>query len=349
MKFQPGQDYHNVQYASETIAHNGVLVCRAADDGFWKQYGKANAGGEILRRWPAEWDKLRGFTMSDFEIAHRGKILAWETSPDYDAVCGDASRSYSPTTVDSFTRQVVYVRPNLVFVYDRIETAGDGCKTTWLLHTADRPTVDGTETADKRVHPEGHYLWTGSTATVTDEEMGGRMFVRTVLPEKREVRLVGGEGHEFELPDGRNPGPSRETYALSRDSSVIRESRAEGEGLRGWRIEVEDRSGSRSVRFLHVFETTARSQAKMADCQAVSGVNRAGAQVTVGNGTVEVVFNATGGVGGHVTIVRDGKKVVNRDLATKIEDTYERWRGHPDYDKWMTDSARRSVVLGKNP
>ena len=88
-----------MNYSAETIAHNGILVYHPDDDPFWKRYGKANTGGEILRNWPQEWERARGFTMSEFEIAHRGKVTAWETSPEYDYVCGDATGSYSPTTV----------------------------------------------------------------------------------------------------------------------------------------------------------------------------------------------------------------------------------------------------------
>ena len=347
LKFEGGSSNHNRRYASETIAHNGVLVHHTVDDPFWKTYGKVNAGGQVLRRWPVEWDRARGVKRA--ELARRGSAVAWETSPEYDYVCGDATKSYSPTTVGSFTRQLVYVRPDLVFLYDRVETARDGCRTTWLLHTADRPTIDGKETPDGRIHPEGHVLWEGSVATVTDEEMGGRMFVRLLLPEEREVRLVGGAGHEFELPDGANPGPTDATYALAKDHRAIRESRAEGEGLRGWRIEVEDRSGSRSVRFLHVFQTCDQDTPSMTPCAPVAHGGMVGAKVVAAGRTVEVLFRDKGQVGGHITVEHAGQTVVDRALATTIDDNYLRWKDHPDYGKWTTDPYRRSVVLGSTP
>jgi len=347
LKFKPGGNYHNRHYSSETIAHNGILVQHPIDDAFWRKYGKRNTGGQILRRWPREWSQARGVKPGG--LCWRGRILAWETSPDYDYVCGDATKSYSPTTVDSFTRQLVYVRPNLVFLFDRVAAARDGCRTTWLLHTADRPKIGGKETPDKRVHPEGHYLWQGSVVTVTDEQMGGRMFCKMLLPEKREVRLLGGEGHEFELPDGTNPGPTPETYELPADSRAIRESRAEGEGLRGWRIEVEGPSGSRSARFLHVFQTCEGSTPRMAPCALVEREGMVGARVEIAGRTVQVLFRERGPIGGRISIKRGEKAVVDRALATTIEDNYRRWKGHPDYEKWMTDPYRRSVVLGTTP
>ena len=343
LKLQPGKDHHCVNYSGETIAHNSVLVHHPVDDAAWKKYGKLNTGGQFLRGRPRSWAAARGY--KDPRKFPAGVPLAWETSPEYDYACGDATNSYSPATCKSFVRQIVYVRPNLVFLFDRVETAREGCRTTWLLHTADKPTADGEETPDKRIHPEGHFLWTGDTATVTDERMGGRMFCRTLLPEKREVRLLGGKFHDFELPDGRNIGPTEATYT----SKGLGRSRALGEGVAGWRIEIEDRTGARSVRFLHVFETTDRTQVKMAPCEIVRKGAAVGARVTTKDGTVEVVFNDTGKTGGHVTITKADRPVVDRDLATEIEDHYDRWKLHPDYEKWMSDPFRRSVVLGVNP
>ena len=353
-KFNPPGNHHTRHYASETIAHNAILVRHPDDDAFWKAYGKCNTGGQVFDKWPAAWTEKRGMPVpapSEYSWAGpprpTGRTLAWETSPEYDYVCGDAANSYSPTTVDAFTRQLVYVRPDLIFVYDRVETARDGCRTTWLLHAADRPVTDGRETPDVRVHPEGHFLWEGSTATVTDEERGGRMFCRVLEPMKREVRLVGGENHEFELPDGTNPGPTPETYRLS--DAALRAGRAVGLGLRGWRIEIEDRTGGRSVRFLNVFQTCDRDTPEMAPCERVERSGMVGAKVKTAGGTVEVLFRPGGDPGGHVTIEHAGRRVVDRALATAIEDHYERWKATGDYAKWMTDPYRRSVVLGRNP
>jgi len=337
----PGRD-HNWRYSSETIAHNGVLVYHEVDDALWKKYGKYNTGGQILRQ-PPQWDRMRGVERSGTS-ARRGKITAWETSTEYDYVCGDATASYSPTTVESFTRQLVYVRPDLIFVFDRIETARDGCRATWLLHTADRPHIDGKETADDHIHPDGHFLWEGSVITVDDNQMGGRTFCKMLLPERREVRLLGGQGHEFELPDGTNVGPTPETYNLPADGREIRESRAEGEGLRGWRIETEDRSGKRSVRFLHVFQTWDQDILAIAPTTLVRRDGMIGAQVQRADVAIEVLFRNEGESGGQVSFAGS-----SRPLTTQVEDHYQRWKGHPDHRQWTTDPYRRSVVFGENP
>ena len=340
LKFKPGADFHNHNYARNTIAHNGVLVYRPNDVAPGSKPGPA-VGGQLAKRKPPAWKKARGYgNRKNFPL---GIPLAWETSEEYDYVAGDATNAYDPATLKSFTRQLVYVRPNLVFLFDRVETAADGTRATWLLHTADKPETDGKDKPDKRIHPEGHFQWTGSTITITDERMGGRMFCKILLPEKREVRLRGGKFHDFELMDGRNIGPTEETYK----SRGLGLSRALGEGVGGWRVEVDDLTGSRSVRFLHVFQTADNGTAKMVPCELVRKGDQMGARVKLTGGTVEVFFNSTGKVGGRVVI--QGQNGVNRPLATTIVDDYDRWKKHPDYQKWMTDPFRRSVVMGVNP
>ena len=343
LKLEPRGTHHNYNYAKQTIAHNGVLVIPKSDPGLRQGKARPSIGGQLSKGRPQPWRTARGYKQKEnFPL---GKTLAWETSPEYDYVVGDATNAYNPAMVKSFTRQLVYVRPNLIFLFDRVEAARDGCRTTWLLHAADKPKTDGTENADKRIHPEGHFLWTGSTVTVTDEEMGGRMFCRMLLPEKREIRLVGGKFHDFELPDGTNIGPTEATYR----ASGLGTSRALGEGVGGWRIEVEDKTNSRSVRFLHVFQTCDQRTTEMAPCELVRRQDILGANVKTAAGTVEVTFNDKGKVGGHVSITTAAGRTVDRDLAAKIEDHYERWKDHPDYQKWTTDPYRRSVVLGMNP
>lgn len=344
---KPQTDTNCVLYSSESIAHNTILVYNPCDDAAWAKAGKANTGGQFFRSWPAEWDKMRNFKYAPQEIAHRGKVIAWETSPEYDYVCGDATGSYSPTTVNAFTRQLVYVRPNLVFVYDRIETARDGCKTTFLLHTADKPMIDGSQTPDTRIHPDGHFTLEGLTLNVTDQEMGGRMFCRMLLPETRQVSLLGGQGHEWELPDGRNIGPTAETYAMPLDSQPVREARRRGEGLRGWRVEIQDAKEGRQVRFLNVMQTAEKTTAAMSPCKLVKKDSMVGASVEDGGKTIEVYFNPTGAVGGKIIITQGGKTLVERPLTTKVEDNYERWSVMPDYAKWIGDPLRRNVVLNK--
>ena len=53
-------------------------------------------------------------------FAQRGKVLAYETSPAFDYVAGDASNAWPLKDIRDMIRQVVYVRPDVIVVYDRV-------------------------------------------------------------------------------------------------------------------------------------------------------------------------------------------------------------------------------------
>jgi hypothetical protein len=187
--------------------------------------------------------------------------------------------------------------------------------------------------------------------TITDSKMGGRLYCKTLLPAKREMRLVGGEHHDFELTDGRNIGPTPETYKPGNQDFTwaVQGSRAKGIGLGGWRIEIDDTNGSRSNRFLHVLQTGDQETSAMAPIQFTQSAGKATVKIEIDGRQVEIAFAESGPVAGHISVKKAGKALVDRMLADKVEDHYLRWENHPDYQKWMTDPYRQSVIMGTTP
>lgn len=61
----------------------------------------------------------------------QGKITAFETTPEIDVVIGDASESYE-TGVELFKRAIIFVKPDLVIVYDRLKTSEPATFEYWL-------------------------------------------------------------------------------------------------------------------------------------------------------------------------------------------------------------------------
>jgi hypothetical protein len=116
-----------------------------------------------------------------------GTMLAYETSPLFDYACGDATLSYSPKRVENFTRQLVFVRPDIVVVFDRVTAASGEFPKTFVFHTPTKPLPADpkAETPDTRIHQTNHYLWTCDGGSMTNDK-GGRLFWKTLLPEKRE-------------------------------------------------------------------------------------------------------------------------------------------------------------------
>ena len=84
---------------------------------------------------------LHGHTESLF--VGEGKILAYETSPEFDYVAGDATNAWPVDEARQHVRQLVYLKPNVVVVYDRV-ILGPGVRTSrWIAATGPKLKIDG--------------------------------------------------------------------------------------------------------------------------------------------------------------------------------------------------------------
>ena len=61
----------------------------------------------------------------------RGKIVAFKTTPDVDVVIGEAASAYEPP-LERFTRAIIFVKPELIIVYDRLEAKEPSTYEYWL-------------------------------------------------------------------------------------------------------------------------------------------------------------------------------------------------------------------------
>ncbi len=61
----------------------------------------------------------------------RGQITGFLTTPQIDAVIGDASESYEPP-VEQFKRAILFVKPDLVIIYDRLKASTPSTYEYWL-------------------------------------------------------------------------------------------------------------------------------------------------------------------------------------------------------------------------
>ena len=91
--------------------------------------------------------------------------------------------------MESFTRQIVFLRPDTFVIFDRVCSKDAGFKKTWLLQAMKAPTQ------------------TNKHLVITNGK--GRLFVQTLLPERPQVRLV--SGPELYSYGGRDYPPSRDT------------------------------------------------------------------------------------------------------------------------------------------
>ncbi len=318
---------HHNRYFIQTIAHNSITV---GTDHIPGKGWTAVCSGQVSR--PArEWVQRWGLpaTADTLYTPYAGTMLAYQTHPLFDYAAGDASRSYSPDYVKNFTRQFVYVRPGLFVVFDRVSSVRAEDPKRWYLHTMEEPTLlDGREERDSTVHPEGHFLWKGTTGRAAHK--GSALFWKTLLPKQVVIRKIGGKGHQFEVN-----GENYDMYDVWYER--LGQDFFDRIGLGMWRIEVEPGQEQTEDLFLHVLWATDGSARRMLPTELIETSDSVGARIRAPGTEVAVTFATTGPVSGHITIRKGAATVLDSDLATEVVDTYEAWRDDPRYGRWMTD------------
>jgi hypothetical protein len=72
----------------------------------------------------------------------QGKIVAFKITPSIDIVVGEAGPAYERGILDRFTRAIIFVKPELVIVYDRLE-AKEPSTFEYFLHAIKKISVGG--------------------------------------------------------------------------------------------------------------------------------------------------------------------------------------------------------------
>ena len=85
---------------------------------------------------------VNGLGQRKHTAAAQGRITGFVTTPLFDGVIGDAGDSYVPEAgVELFKRALLFVKPDLVIVYDRLKTR-EPAKFTYWLHAVDEFNLD---------------------------------------------------------------------------------------------------------------------------------------------------------------------------------------------------------------
>lgn len=207
---------HDVNYHLRTIAHSTILVSDPSEEWPGIRAGDVtgNDGGQHH-----DWPHHNG-AVSDPQAWHErselydiADIVAFEDTGAYVYVAADCSHAYSSTKLTSFTREVVYLRPDTFVILDRVESTRAEFKKTWLLQAMTTPERRG----DHLVVTHG----------------AGRLFVQTLLPEVHDITLR--DGDDLYRYGGNDYPPKRDTGRAPE-----------------CRVEVSPREASKVDTFLHV-------------------------------------------------------------------------------------------------
>ena len=269
-------------YYAQTVAHNCVLIKMPgeAPSPYWNGEVFGQAGGQ---------NKTTG-----------SEILAFETNSHFTYIAADATPVYNSEKCAFMVRQFIFVPPDHFVVFDRVTSTRADYAKTWLLHHANEPMVEKSS-------------W-------RSDQNRGRIFARTLLPEDAVLDKVGGPGKEF-IADGVNyaidAGPSR--LIIENKYPIGRMHYDETPELMGrWRMEVRPGTARKEDHFLHLIQVGDQSLCAMSEAD----VNVSAASVELGfiasGKRVVISFAASGEIGGHVTCIRNGERIVDKDLARDV-------------------------------
>ena len=285
-------------YYQRTIAHNTMLV-RDPSEVFGR--GLVNDGGQRHMLWRGALrsvpeDYAQGTFPSDDGVGtsdwttnpgrwERGQITAYASSPDFVFVRGDGTRAYSPKKLSAFVRELVFVRPQLVVVFDRVVATDPSFEKTWLLHTVGEPSLA----------PDGSWF------EVTDGD--GRLFGVPILPAQRRLTKVGGPGDEFAVAGVRfRAGPRSEL-----NPSELHHGEIPG----AWRIEERPAAAQAEDTFANVLLLTDRASEERPQIEVIANDGVALAfRTRLGDGSAVTLRFAKGPQPGTTMKIERGGKVV---------------------------------------
>ena len=269
---QPG--LHLSHYYARTAAHNAILIRMPGEQmpPYWggrapeeEDVPPPNDGGQRLQT--------------------GSRVVAFETRPEYAYAAGDATATYHPDKCRLALRQFVFVAPDYFIVFDRVEAVRAEYPKTWLLHTAEEPKIT-----------EGAF---------TAESGGGRLFCRTLAPERALTVKIGGPGKQF-WADGRN-WPLPKNYRVPETNPLLGQ----------WHVAVSPAEPREADVFLHFMQASG-AQGTPAPASLLREEGRLGVRFRAGARTWEIAFGTSGPASGRIRGVEDGRVILERDLAAGI-------------------------------
>jgi len=276
---------HNWSYWKRTIAHNSLLIYDATEKRVTYPRNNicSNDGGQRMAFITFSPPHIKtGSTNKPVSIQHLNKHLeeflmgtfsAYEFTSSYDYIKTDITKAYNnvysgkgtnqPRKVDLVQREFVYLKPDIVVVFDKVYAAKDSLIKKWLLHSGSyydksaQPVLNGREKVLKGTVDQGITESTDTDlATITRGR--GRLFIKTLLPKNHVTRKIGGQGYEFWVDD-KNVPISSKIIPLERQS----------EDPGAWRIEIQPKEKQKNDFFLHLISISDSDVSSMPDATTI--------------------------------------------------------------------------------
>jgi hypothetical protein len=149
-------------------AHNSFVLWAYGQQLLLRTGHYYSYGGPHHRGWMWSTRSLNNITVDGHDQAPpratetKGKIVDFQTTPSLDAVVGEAGEAYRAIEaggrrrplLDRYTRTILFVKPELVIVFDRL-AARDPSTFQYWLHAANQFRVDGQRNVEARAGDVG--------------------------------------------------------------------------------------------------------------------------------------------------------------------------------------------------
>lgn len=203
---QGRQTFDFAQYFTASIAHNCMIFWDPARVTRW--YGRLYA--------PSGSQKPLEGTCTDFSTAlaenprQTARLRAYGARDDAAYLALELTSAYDPRAVTHYTREFIFLWGRVLIVIDRAKTANPRVIPTWVVNLPQRPTVAGSDlSAAARVAGDDNDagVWHVPDADwLRWQDQDGVLWLRSVLPEPRQLAIVGGPAHRLPIPEGTYKG-----------------------------------------------------------------------------------------------------------------------------------------------
>ncbi len=254
---------HACNYYIRTIGVNSMLIFDPAEkfpDGIRAGPKSFNDGGQQYpppKGWGQNWGALdKAERDKNLAQMHLADLLAYDDQGSFMYTAGDCTKAYNPAKCDFFTRQIVFIRPDTIVIFDRVQSKNPNFRKTFLLHTMKAPT--------------------GSAPNLVETNGKGRLFIQTVLPENPDVKLHTG----------------KDLYVYNGSEGPVNPAKPGNGNIPECRIEISPKTAAQTDYFLHVLTTgddTTQAPSKP-ECKVGSDV-----ALTIGNTKLHFKTASVGG------------------------------------------------------
>jgi hypothetical protein len=157
-------DLNTYSQNSFSLERKGTLI-----EGFQNSIHIDGEYQRLIESYPTLADGIEAYAPGSVYDVGPG-ILAFESNNTYDYMLGDATNAYETSDLSKFTRQVVYLKPDIFIIFDRVLTTSSSVEKEWLVDPAATPQDQG-------------------NGLITIDNGSGALWIKRLLPTSASVSL----------------------------------------------------------------------------------------------------------------------------------------------------------------